>query len=208
MSVMLGIYFQGFLLTAGLIIAIGAQNAFILSNAVRRNHPLLIATLCSLGDLTLISLGLAGVGSLIASHPGLARYAAFGGALFLAVYGAFALRSAMRGTNGLPTDETATGARRTLILSTLAVTFLNPHAYLDTVVLIGSIGGRFPLDQRLIFGAGAVSASILWFFTLGFGGPYLAPLFRRRSAWRLLDGLVCLMMWGIALTLVKPYLLG
>ncbi len=205
---MLSIYLQGFLLTAGLIIAIGAQNAFILSNAVRGNRPLLIATLCSLGDLTLITLGLGGVGSLIASHPGLTRYAAFGGALFLAVYGAFALRSAMRGSTGLQTEETETGARRTLILSTLAVTFLNPHAYLDTVVLIGSIGGRFPLDQRLVFGAGAVSASVLWFFTLGFGGPYLAPLFRRRSAWRLLDGLVCLMMWGIALTLVKPYLVG
>ena len=202
------IYLQGFFLTAGLIIAIGAQNAFILSNVVRRNHPLLIVTLCSLGDLLLISLGLAGVGSLVAAHPWLTRYTAWGGALFLACYGALALRSALRGSDGLQTENAPTAARRTLILSTLAVTFLNPHAYLDTVVLIGGIGGRFPLDQRLVFGAGAVSASILWFFTLGLGGPYLAPLFRRRSAWRLLDGLVCLMMWGIALTLVKPYLAG
>ncbi len=205
---MLNIYVQGFLLTAGLIIAIGAQNAFILSNAVRGNHPLLIATLCAGSDLLLIGLGLAGVGSLVAAQPQLMRYAALGGALFLTGYGTLALRSALRGSRGLHPSEVATSARRGLILSTLAVTFLNPHAYLDTVVLIGSIGGQFPLEQRLIFGAGAVSASLLWFFTLGVGGPFLAPFFQSRSAWRLLDGLVCLMMWGIAATLAKPYLWG
>ncbi len=205
---MLSIYLQGFVLTAGLIIAIGAQNAFVLSNAVRGNRPLLIAGLCAGGDLLLIGLGLAGVGTLVASHPELMRYAALGGALFLAVYGAFALRSALRGSDGLQTEKTVPLTRGALILATLAVTFLNPHAYLDTVILIGSIGGQFPLDQRLIFGAGAVTASIVWFFTLGFGGPFLAPLFKKRGAWRMLDGFVCLMMWGIALTLVKPYLMG
>ena len=200
-------YFQGFLLTAGLIIAIGAQNAFVLTNAVRRNHPLLIAALCVMGDLLLIGLGLAGAGTLVAANPGLMRYIAFGGALFLAVYGARALLSALRGGTGLQTtNETPVAARRAVILSTLAVTFLNPHAYLDTVVLIGGIGGRFPLEQRLLFGAGAISASTLWFFSLGFGGPFLAPLFRRRGAWRLLDGMICLVMWGIAVTLVVPYL--
>ena len=205
---MLSIYLQGFLLTAGLIIAIGVQDAFVLSNAVKGNRPLMVASLCSLGDLILIGLGLAGVGGLVAAHPAWMRYSAFGGALFLAVYGSLALRSALRGSAGLQTEESGQVARRTLILSTLAVTFLNPHAYLDTVVLIGGIGGRFPLDQRLIFGGGALSASVLWFFTLGFGGPFLAPLFRRRRAWQFLDAMVCLVMWGIALTLVKPYLMG
>lgn len=205
---MLNIYLQGFLLTAGLIIAIGAQNAFILSNAVRGNHPLLIATLCAASDLLLIGLGLAGVGTLVAGQPALMRYAALGGGVFLSGYGALALRSALRGSKGLHTTEVATSARRGLILSTLAVTFLNPHAYLDTLVLIGSIGGQFPLEQRMIFGAGAVSASLLWFLTLGVGGPFLAPIFRRPGAWRCLDGLVCLMMWSLALTLVKPYLWG
>jgi len=205
---MLSIYLQGFVLTAGLIIAIGAQNAFVLSNAVRGNRPLLIAAICAGGDLLLIGIGLAGVGSLVALHPDLMRFAALGGALFLAVYGSFALRSALRGSDGLQIEKTVPLTRGALIFSTLAVTFLNPHAYLDTVVLIGSIGGQFPLDQRLIFGAGAVSASLLWFFTLGFGGPLLAPLFKRPGAWRMLDGFVCLVMWGIALTLVKPYLLG
>jgi len=205
---MLSIYLQGFLLTGGLIIAIGAQNAFVLSNAVRGNRPLMIAGLCIVGDLLLISLGLAGVGTLVASHPELMRYTAFGGAIFLGVYGVLALRSALRGTTGLQVEDALPPTRNSLILATLAVTFLNPHAYLDTVVLIGGIGGQFPFDQRLIFGAGAVTASFVWFLTLGFGGPFLAPLFRRRSSWRILDGLVCLVMWGIALTLVKPYLLG
>lgn len=205
---MLSIYLQGFVLTAGLIIAIGAQNAFVLSNAVRGNHPLMIAALCAAGDLLLIGIGLAGVGTLVASHPELMRYAAVGGATFLAVYGAFALRSALRGSVGLQTEKALPLTRGALILATLAVTFLNPHAYLDTVVLIGSIGGQFPLEQRLFFGAGAVSASLVWFFALGFGGPLLEPLFRRPSSWRMLDGAVCLIMWGIALSLVKPYLLG
>lgn len=205
---MLSIYLQGFVLTAGLIIAIGAQNAFVLSNAVRGNRPLLIAGLCILGDLLLIGLGLAGVGSLVAANPALMRFAACGGALFLAVYGALALRSALRGSAGLQTGDVVVPTRRALVLSTLAVTFLNPHAYLDSLVLIGGIGGQFPFDQRLVFGAGALSASVAWFCTLGFGGPFLAPLFRKRSAWRLLDGLVCLIMWGLALTLVRPYLAG
>ncbi len=205
---MLSVYLQGFLVTAGLIIAIGAQNAFVLSNAVRGNRPLMIAAICSGSDLLLIGLGLAGVGSLVATDPDLMRYAALGGASFLVAYGSLSLRSAWRGSAGLQVERNVPLTRGALILSTLAVTFLNPHAYLDTLVLIGSIGGQFPLDQRLVFGGGAVSASILWFFTLGFGGPLLAPLFRRRSAWRVLDGLVCLVMWGIALTLAKPYLLG
>lgn len=205
---MLNIYFQGFVLTAGLIIAIGAQNAFVLTNAVRGNRPLLIASLCTGSDLLLIGLGLTGVGTLVAAHPELMRYAACGGALFLTAYGAFALRAALRGNAGLLTGKQVPLTRGALVLSTLAVTFLNPHAYLDTVVLLGSIGGRFPPGQRLVFGAGAVSASFLWFFTLGFGGPWLAPFFRRPSAWRLLDSLICLMMWGIALSLVRPYLPG
>ena len=189
-----------------MIIAIGAQNAFVLSNAVRGNRPLLIASLCIGGDLLLIGLGLAGVGTLVASHPELMRYTAFGGAIFLGIYGVLALRSALRGTAGLQVDDAPPPTHNTLILATLAVTFLNPHAYLDTVVLIGGIGGQFPVAQRLVFGAGAITASFTWFLTLGLGGPYLAPLFRRRRAWQLLDGLVCLVMWGIALTLLGPYL--
>jgi L-lysine exporter family protein LysE/ArgO len=203
---MLSIYLQGFLLTAGLIIAIGAQNAFVLSHAVRGNRPLMIAVLCIGGDLLLIGLGLAGVGTLVASHPELMRFCAFGGAIFLGIYGVLALRSALRGTAGLQLEDVLPPTRNTLILATLAVTFLNPHAYLDTLVLIGGIGGQYPLEERLYFGAGAISASISWFLALGLGGPYLAPLFRRRRAWQLLDALVCMVMWGLALSLVAPYL--
>lgn len=202
---MLSIYLQGLLLTAGLIIAIGAQNAFLLSQSVRRNRPLMIAGICALSDVLLIGLGLAGVGTAVASNPALARWAAWGGAAFLALYGFGALRSALRG-GVLEASADAPPSRAALITATLAVTFLNPHAYLDTLVLIGSIGGQFPANERWIFGLGAISASFAWFLTLGLGGPLLAPLFRRQVAWRILDGTICLVMWGIAASLLRPYL--
>jgi len=199
---MQGLFFQGFGLSAGLIIAIGAQNAFVLSQSVRRHRPLLIAMICAGADLLLIGLGLAGVGSLVAASPQLAAWAAWGGALFLITYGALALRSALRG-GSLEADSAAPLDLRTLVLTTLAVTFLNPHAYLDTLVLIGSIGGQYPLDERLVFGGGAVVASISWFLLLALAGPLLAPLFRRQISWRLLDGGICLVMWGIAFSLLR-----
>ncbi len=199
------VFLQGFGVSAGLIIAIGAQNAFLLSQSVRKNHPLMIACICALSDVLLIGLGLAGVGTLVASNPALARWAAWGGSLFLLVYGFGALRSALRG-GVLEAGTEAPPRRAALISATLAVTFLNPHAYLDTLVLIGSIGGQFPAEQRWVFGLGAVSASWLWFLTVGLGGPLLAPLFRKPVSWRLLDGTICLVMWGIAASLMRPYL--
>jgi len=202
---MTGIYLQGFGVSAGLIVAIGAQNAFLLSQSVRRNRPLLIAAICAMSDLLLIFLGLAGVGSAVAANALLARWAARGGAAFLVVYGFGALRSAWRGT-ALETSEQGPPTRRALVASTLAVTFLNPHAYLDTLVLIGSIGGQYPAAGRWLFGFGAVSASCVWFFTLALGGPFLAPIFRRPVAWRILDVTICLVMWGIAFSLLHPAL--
>ncbi|PNU21828.1 amino acid transporter [Geothermobacter hydrogeniphilus] len=199
---MQSLFFQGFGLSAGLIIAIGAQNAFVLSQSVRRNRPLLIALICASADVLLIALGLTGVGSVVASSPRLAAWAAWGGALFLIVYGAAALRSALRGA-ALEPDHDALPGLRELLLGTLAVTFLNPHAYLDTLVLIGSIGGQYPLEQRWIFGSGAVAASLAWFLLLALGGPLLAPLFRRPISWRLLDAGVCVVMWRIAFGLLR-----
>jgi len=198
---MSSVLLQGFAVSAGLIVAIGAQNAFLLSQSVRRNRPLLIALICATADLLLITLGLAGVGSVVAADPHLATWAAWGGALFLVGYGLQAFRSALRGEVMLA-DQSAPPTRKALILTSLAVTFLNPHAYLDTIVLIGSIGGQYPLDQRWLFGCGAVAASFGWFLTLALAGPMLAPLFRKPISWRLLDGGICLVMWGIAWQLV------
>ncbi len=192
---------QGFATGGGLIVAIGAQNAFVLTQSVRRNHHLMVAALCILFDCIFISLGVSGVGTAVASHPFLGQVAAFGGAAFLLWYGFGSLRSAMRG-GSLNTDaETAHTLKKTLLL-TMAVTLLNPHFYLDTVVLMGSLSGQYPGTDRYLFGAGAVGASTVWFLLLSLGGQTFAPLFRKEVTWRLLDSVVCLTMWYIAANLI------
>ena len=198
---MLTPFIQGFGTGGGLIVAIGAQNAFVLSQAVRKNHHLPVAALCILCDAVLIAAGVAGVGGLIAKNPGLARWTAFGGAAFLFWYGANALRSALRG-GALQTRQDQGATLGKTLLATLAVTLLNPHVYLDTVVLLGGVSGQFPGAGRYIFGAGAATASLAWFMTLCLFGRALAPAFTRPAAWRVLDGLVCAVMWTIAAALV------
>ncbi|THB64725.1 MAG: amino acid transporter [Desulfovibrio sp.] len=198
-------YLQGMGIGAGQIIAIGAQNAFVLSQSIRRNHHLTVCLVCTLCDAALITLGVLGAGSLVASNPALLRPAALAGALFLAWYGLTALRSAVQG-GALRTEETGAKSVRSMVLLTLTITLLNPHVYLDTVVMLGSISGQYPGMERYLFGLGAVTASVIWFFTLGFGGRALAPLFRKPVTWRVLDGLVCVTMWGIAALLVTKAL--
>ncbi|WP_300667360.1 LysE/ArgO family amino acid transporter [Desulfoluna sp.] len=194
-------FFKGFGTSAGLIIAIGAQNAFVLSQGVRRNHHLVIPLICSFFDALLITVGILGVGTAMASHPALTRAAAWGGAAFLFWYGAGSFRSAYRGGN-LETEEGGSTTLKKAVLTTLAVTLLNPHVYLDTLVFMGGISSQFPLDQRPWFGFGAVMASFVWFFVLSLGGNLLAPLFKKKAAWRILDSLVGLIMWSIALSLL------
>jgi L-lysine exporter family protein LysE/ArgO len=192
---------QGFVTGGGLIIAIGAQNAFLLAQGVRRQYHWPIALLCSLSDALLICLGVLGMGALISESPMMLELARIFGALFLFYYGYRALRSALQ-PGGLDMTRRGAGSLKSALLTTLAVSLLNPHAYLDTVVLVGSIATQYGDSLRYWFGAGAVLASFAWFLMLGMGAPKLAPLFRDPRAWRLLDSLVCLMMWGIALSLV------
>ena len=194
-------FIQGAGVGGGLIVAIGAQNAFVLSQGVRRNYPLQIAVLCGFCDALLILLGVSGVGTLVASNPLLGQIAAWGGALFLLWYGTRSLQSAIRGGR-LETDNVAVPSLRAVLGATLAVSLLNPHVYLDTLVLVGGISGQFPAHERFMFGAGAMTASFTWFFTLSLGAGLLAPLFQRPLAWRILDSLVFLTMWSIALTLL------
>ncbi|RWU02598.1 LysE/ArgO family amino acid transporter [Pseudodesulfovibrio sp. S3] len=196
-------FIQGFGMGGGLIVAIGAQNAFVLTQGVRRNHHLAVAALCILCDGLLIGLGVTGVGTLVATNPTLGLFAAWGGAAFLAWYGFTALRAAVRGGSMDAQGNAGKGLKHTLML-TLAVTLLNPHVYLDTIVLMGSISGQFPTPARYVFGLGAFAASTAWFLCLSLGGQILAPLFRREITWRILDGAVCLTMWTIAASLVGP----
>jgi L-lysine exporter family protein LysE/ArgO len=186
---------------AGLIIAIGAQNAFVLSQGVRKQHNWIVALVCSLCDSILIFLGAVGVGTAVAENPVLREVAGWGGAAFLTYYGARSLQAAFS-TESLDIDRLGYASRRAVIVATLAVTLLNPHVYLDTLVLLGSISGQFEGNGRYFFAFGASSASFIWFFTLSLGGVLLAPFFQNKTAWKVLDLMVCATMWFIAVQIL------
>jgi L-lysine exporter family protein LysE/ArgO len=185
-----------------LIVAIGAQNAFVLAQGVRGAHRLQIALACASSDALLIALGVGGAGALIASQPALLALARWGGAAFLLVYAAMALRRAWHGESmTLPADSQQSVWR--VLLATLAVTWLNPHVYLDTVVLLGGVAAQLPAQERFTFGLGAALASWLWFFALAYGARLLAPLFTRPTSWRVLDTSVALVMLAVAYQLLQ-----
>ena len=185
----------GFGLGFSLILAIGAQNAFVLRQGLRRAHVLAVVLTCAVSDAILIAAGVAGFGALALAVPGLEVVMRYGGAAFLIWYGARALRAAWRGGAALEAGA-GTGSLRGALLTCLALTWLNPHVYLDTVVLLGSISAQY--DDRLGFALGAMTASFVFFFALGYGARALAPVFARPNAWRWLDALVGAVMWAIA----------
>jgi L-lysine exporter family protein LysE/ArgO len=186
---------------AGLIIAIGAQNAFVLSQGVRRQHNWFVALVCCFCDSLLIFLGAVGVGTAVAESSVLREVAGWGGAAFLFYYGARSLQAAFS-AEALEINSHGYTSRRAVLIATLAVTVLNPHVYLDTLVLLGSMSGQFAGYDRYLFAFGASSASCIWFFTLSLGGVLLAPFFQNKMAWRILDLLVCATMWMIAVQIV------
>lgn len=191
-------YAQGFALSAGLIVAIGAQNVFVLTQGARGHRPWLVAGVCTACDGLLIAAGVGGVGALASASPGFSGLLALAGAAFLLVYGLRAFKSAMSGESLGLAEEASPPPVRAIIAGALAVSLLNPHALLDTVVLIGGLSSRLDAMGRLFFGLGAVTASACWFFSLSLGGRLLAPVLRRPRAWRVLDVLVGLTMWALA----------
>ncbi len=196
---------RGFGLGASLIIAIGAQNAFVLRQGLRREQAALVAALCTACDALLIMLGTAGVGSAIAHLPWLTRLASACGAVFLLVYGGLAFRRALHPAI-LDTAAPAPARRGGVAAATLSDSLLNPHVYLDTVVLVGGLSAQYAALPRRYFALGAVCASGVWFFSLALGAAHLAPLFRRPGAWRVLDCGVGIVLWGIAYGLVRSSL--
>ena len=194
-------FVKGFATSAALIVAIGAQNAFVLRQGLKREHVLAVVLVCALSDVLLISLGVAGLGALVQGSAVLLALSRWGGALFLLVYGLVAARRALGG-HTLTTSNGGATSRRAAIGTCLALTYLNPHCWLDTVVLLGSISAQQPDGMRAWFGAGACCASVVWFFALGYGARLLAPQFARPQAWRLLDTAIAAVMWGIAASLV------
>ncbi|MEP2892579.1 LysE/ArgO family amino acid transporter [Tateyamaria sp.] len=193
-------FLPGFFLSLSLILAIGAQNAFVLRQSIRQAHVFWVCLTCGLADAVLITGGVAGFGALAQALPWFEPVMRYGGAVFLLWYGWKNARSAWRGGAVLEVGGTDTQSLRSVILTLLALTFLNPHVYLDTVVLIGSISSQY--DDRLLFGIGAVLASFVFFFALGYGARLLAPLFANPRAWQVLDGIIAATMWAIALKLL------
>ncbi len=197
---MLSASIEGFLLGGGLIVAIGAQNAFLLRQGLLQEHVFVLCLLAATADAFLIVLGVAGIGTLVQANKQLLFYVTTGGAIFLATYALLALKRAFVPQALKPAGEAA-GSLRKAVATLLAFTFLNPHVYLDTVVLLGSISGQYAGSSRVAFATGAVVASFAWFFGLGYGARWLAPLFARPLAWRVLDGLIAVIMAAIALSL-------
>lgn len=193
---------SGLGLGLSLIIAIGAQNAYVLRQGLRREHVAVVVAICALSDLVLIALGVGGAGFVFDRVPWLVPAVRFAGAAFLLVYAILAARRALRPTATLTASEAPARTRVAVVITTaLALTWLNPHVYLDTVVLLGSIATTHGAE-RWWFGAGAGLASILWFTALGAGARLLAPVFARPRAWRILDGVIALVMLSIAVSLV------
>jgi L-lysine exporter family protein LysE/ArgO len=195
-------FLSGLALSAGLIVAIGPQNAFVLRQGLRREHVGPIVAVCAAADVVLMGAGVAGLGAVIGQAPGLATALALGGAAFLAWYGVSALRRA-----AAPHAMAVAGAgdgltRRAALAATLGFTLLNPHVYLDTVMLVGAVGATHPAPARPVFVAGAGVGSAAWFLALGYGARLLAPLFARPAAWRVLDAVVGATMLALAAGLV------
>ncbi len=192
---------EGLLLGGGLIIAIGAQNAFVLRQGLLRSHVFVLCLICSLSDALLIAIGVAGLGTLIEQNAGLLKLVALAGALFLLSYAFIAARRAAN-PKPMAAQKGTAPPLKAAIATVLAFTFLNPHVYLDTVVLIGSISAQYAGTKRLAFAAGAGLASFIWFFALGYGARWLAPLFARAIAWQILDIIIALVMAGLGLSLL------
>ena len=193
---------SGFLLSLSLIMAIGAQNAFVLKQGLKKHHVFWVCLVCGISDAVLISLGIAGFGAMVEAFPVVESVARYGGALFLFAYGSKSFISAFRTSHTLEPEGEVPDALSKTILACLAFTWLNPHVYLDTVVLMGSIATQYEGTARLQFGAGAISASIVFFFSLGYGARFLAPLFHQPVAWKILDFVIGMIMFAIAISLV------
>ncbi|WP_433725734.1 LysE/ArgO family amino acid transporter [Nocardia sp. CA-129566] len=185
-----------------LIVAIGAQNAFVLRQGLRGQHVLAVVAVCTVSDVVLIAAGVGGLGVVVQSAPVALTVIRYAGAAFLMGYGLLAARRAVAAAS-LSTEATgATVALGATVLTCLALTWLNPHVYLDTVLLLGSFANTYASPDRWFLGAGAMLASVLWFTALGYGARKLGPLFARPSAWRVLDSVIAAVMFALALGLL------
>lgn len=197
----MSVFLSGFAVSFALILAIGAQNAFVLRQGIRREHVGLCVAVCATSDAVLILFGVVSFGWLGTQMPWLGPIMRYGGAAFLLVYGALSFKSALTATDAMEATGQARSDWRRVVATLLALTWLNPHVYLDTVILVGSIAAQHG-EARFVFGVGAMMASFVFFCLLGYGARLLAPFFARPGAWRFLDAVVGVTMWAIAASLI------
>ncbi|EHD0130524.1 MULTISPECIES: LysE/ArgO family amino acid transporter [Vibrio] len=200
----LWVLLQGFGLGASMIIPIGAQNAYVLNQGIKRNHHLTTATICSVLDMIFISLGIFGGGAILSQNEILLTSVTLGGIAFLSFYGLLSLKSAFKPESESESKgEIVARGRRTVILGALAVTVLNPHLYLDTVVILGSIGGQFEGHDRIAFALGTILASFVWFYTLSIGAAKLGPTLSKPKVKKTIDIAIAMIMFTIAYILAS-----
>ncbi len=197
-----GIY--GFVLGATLIIAIGAQNAFILRQGLLRQHVFVLCLICAVSDALLIAVGVAGVGAIVSRSPNLIASIQLTGALFLFFYAIISIRRAFH-PDGMELRKNGGHSRKSAIAICLAFTFLNPHVYLDTVLLLGGLSSAYQGNERIAYGLGAALASFVWFFALGYGARLLGPYFAKPKSWQVLDCLIAVVMAGLGLHLLYDF---
>ncbi|MEQ4531098.1 MAG: arginine exporter ArgO [Mixta sp.] len=205
---MLSVYFQGVALGVALILPLGPQNAFVLNQGIRRQYHLMTAALCTLSDIILICAGVFGGSALLNQSPLLLNLVTWGGVAFLLWYGWGALRAAISADISLVNAQVKQQSRWRIIATLVAVTWLNPHVYLDTFVVLGSLGGQLPEEARRWFALGTVSASLIWFFSLALLAAWLSPRLSTVGAQRIINLFVGLVMWVIALKLALQALAG
>jgi L-lysine exporter family protein LysE/ArgO len=201
----LSVALTGFLLGGSLILAIGAQNAFILRQGLLKQHVFILSLVCAASDALLIAAGVGGLGNLISRHPEFVKWVTIGGAIFLFAYAIFALQRALK-PQAMLAASIGQGSLKAAMAQCLAFTFLNPHVYLDTVVLVGSISSQYIGQEKTAFAAGAMAASFIWFFGLGYGARLLEPVFAKQRAWQILDLIIAAVMTMIAISLVRSIL--
>lgn len=184
--------------------AIGAQNAFILRMGLLKRHVFILCTICALADATLIVVGVAGLGVFIEKYPDLLKVVTIGGVLFLMAYAILAARRAISPNTMSVKNEDEMPLAKAISIC-LAFTFLNPHVYLDTVLLVGGLASQWQGGERVSFTIGAIAASFVWFFALGYGARLLKPLFEKKIAWRILDALIAIIMGWLAISLLLNF---
>lgn len=195
-------FIQGLIVCFGLIVSIGAQNAFLLKQGILKQHVFAVALICFLGDVFLMTVGVLGLGELISQLPIVSLIIAILGAIFLFTYGSQSFLSMFRANGALIQSSGKASSLKRVLMITFAITFLNPHVYIDTVVILGAIGGKLAFSEKIAFLFGALSCSFIWFFGIGYGAGFFAPYFAKRRTWQILDFITGVIMFVIAVSLV------